>query len=38
VKTPRILTEGPVVVEVNRATGGAFEEPEQLTIWMTAAS
>jgi len=30
--------EGPVLVEVNRATGGAFEEPEQLTIWLGAAS
>lgn len=25
---------GPVAIEVNRATGGAFEEPERLTLWL----
>ena len=25
---------GPVALEVNRATGGAFEEPERMTLWL----
>jgi hypothetical protein len=25
---------GPVAIEVNRATGGSFEEPERLTLWL----
>lgn len=26
---------GPIAIEVNRATGGAFEEPERLTLWLS---